>query len=112
MTTLARERQGGSLLPWIAIIALGFAVLAACIDDMPDGVGLFAMIGGGLLVGVSYAELISRLPNVTHRYGLSLALALVVVVVMVAVLVVNANGLPTPQQDPDAMLTPNISSSV
>ena len=50
-----------------------------------------------VVVGVSYAELISRLPNLTHRYWLNIALALVVLVVMVAVLVLTANALPAPR---------------
>jgi len=114
MATQVRQREdapfGGNLLLWIALIVLGLALLAVGVDAEPDMVGFLVMIAGGLVLGVSYAELISRLPMATHRYGLSIVLAVVALAIVVGILMLNANALPVPAQNPDALLMPNVAA--
>ena len=114
MTTLAhdreRARRRGALLFWIALIVLGLVLLAVGVDAAPSWSGLLPMIGGGLILGASYAEVIWRLPTMTHRYWLSITLAALALAIVVGVLVLNANALTVPPADPDALLTPAGSS--
>jgi len=81
-------------------------LLAVGIDDAPNWSGLLPMIGGGLMLGVSYAEVISRLPTMVHRYRVSVALAVIALTIVVGILVFNANALTVAPADPDALLTP------
>ena len=80
------------------------------LDGAPDMAGFMIMSAGGLILGVSYAEIISRLPIATHRYGLSVVLAVVVLAIVVAVLNLNANTLPVLPANPDALLMPNLTA--
>jgi len=102
--------SGGSLPLWIALIVLGLGLLAVGLDGAPDMAGFGIMIVGGLILGVSYAEIISRLPLATHRYRLSIVLAVAVLAIVVGVLMLNASTLPVLPANPDALLMPNLTA--
>jgi len=101
---------GGSLPLWIGLLVLGLGLLAVGLDGAPDVAGFLIMIVGGLILGVSYAEIVSRLPLTTHRYGLSVLLAVAVLAIVFVVLTLNANTLPVLPANPDALLTPNLTA--
>ena len=113
-TSQVRQREdapfGGSLPLWIALTILGLGLLAVGLDGAPDMAGFLVMIVGGLILGVSYAEIISRLPMATHRYRVSIVLAVVVMAIVVAVLMLNASTLPVLPANPDSLLLPNLTA--
>ena len=97
---------GGNLLVWLAGLALGLGLFLLGLGLAPQTGGFVLMAASGVLAGVSYAELMLRMPTMTHRFTLSLLLTLLVATVIVLGALAYANSLPTPPQNPDVMLQP------
>ena len=100
-------RLGGNLPLWIGVIIVGLGLLAIGVYNAPSLRGFMIMIGGGLVLGLGYAEVITRLPTLTHRWSMSAMLLLVTSAIVVGVIVLNASAAPVPPPNPDALLTPN-----
>lgn len=99
-------RLGGNLLFWIAATVVGLMLLAFGVYNAPTTLGFLVMIVGGLLLGFGYAEVISRLPTLTHRWWVSLFLLVVASALVLGIIAMNANAAPAPPPNPDALLTP------
>jgi hypothetical protein len=101
-------RLGGNLLLWIGGTIIGLVLLGFGIYNAPTTFGFLVMIAGGLLLGFGYAEVISRLPTLTHRWWVSLFLLLVASALVLGIIAMNANAAPVPPPNPDALLTPTV----
>jgi hypothetical protein len=97
---------GGNLFVWLGGLALGLGLFLVAVSMAPQTGGFVLMAVSGVLAGLSYTELMLRMPTVTHRFTLSLLLTLIVLAVIVAGALVFANSLPTPAQNPDVNLLP------
>jgi hypothetical protein len=99
-------RLGGNLPLWCSVVVAGFGLLVIGIRLAPSSGGFLTMIGGGLLFGLGYAEVITRLPTLTHRWSMSLVLALLIGLPLLLLLWWNASTLPVPPPDPTAIVVP------
>ena len=97
---------GGNVFLWLGGLVVGLGLFLAAVSMAPQTGGFVLMAASGVLAGLSYTELMLRMPTVTHRFTLSLLLTLVVLAVIVAGALVFANSLPTPPQNPDVNLLP------
>src|SRR5919199_3412874 len=98
---------GGNLFVWLGGLALGLGLFLVGLSLAPQMGGFLLMAASGVLAGLSYTEVMLRMPTVTHRFTLSLLLTLIVLAVIVAGALAFANSLPTPAQNPDVKLLPN-----
>jgi hypothetical protein len=97
---------GGNMFVWLAGLVLGLGLFLLGVSQAPQTGGFLLMIASGLLAGVSYAELMLRMPAVTHRFTLSVVLTLVVLAVVVVGALLFSQSLPTPTPNPDINLLP------
>ena len=97
---------GGTLLVWLAGLALGLGFFVVGLRLAPEIGGFLLMIASGLLAGVSYTEVMLRLPTMTHRFTLSLLLTLLVAAVIVVGFMLYGQSLPTATAPGDVMLLP------
>jgi hypothetical protein len=97
---------GGNVFVWLAGLALGLGLFLAGVSMAPSTGGFLLMAASGVLAGLSYTEVMLRMPTMTHRFALSLLLTLVVLAVVVTGALVFANSLPVPAQNPDVNLLP------
>jgi hypothetical protein len=97
---------GGNVFVWLGGLALGLGLFLVSVSMAPGTGGFLLMAASGVLAGLSYAEVMLRMPTMTHRFTLSLLLTLVVLAVIVAGALAFANALPTPAQNPDVNLLP------
>jgi hypothetical protein len=97
---------GGNIFLWLGGLVVGLGLFLAGVSMAPQTGGLLLMAASGILAGLSYTELMLRMPTVTHRFTLSLLLTLLVLGVIVAGALLFANALPTPPQNPDVNLLP------
>ena len=97
---------GGNIFLWLGGLVVGLGLFLAGVSMAPQTGGFLLMAASGVLAGLSYTELMLRMPTVTHRFALSLLLTLIVLGVVVAGALVFANSLPTPPQNPDVKLLP------
>jgi hypothetical protein len=97
---------GGNVFLWLGGLVVGLGLFLASVSMAPQTGGFVLMAASGVIAGLSYTELMLRMPSVTHRFTLSLLLTLIVLGVIVAGAVVFANSLPTPPQNPDVNLLP------
>jgi hypothetical protein len=103
-------RLGGNVVVWLGAVVVGMALLGVGIYAAPDMAGFLAMVPGGVLAGLGYAELLSRMPTLTHRFWLSVVLGMVVLALIAGILAINASAAPGPTQNPDTLLMPYESS--
>ena len=89
---------------WVLAIGLGLFLIA--VNMAPQTTGFLVMAASGVLAGLSYTEVMLRMPSMTHRFTLSLLLTLVVLAVIIVGALAYANSLPTPPQNPDVNLLP------
>jgi len=111
--TTARAEQvevdrtlGGNLFLWLGGLVVGLGLFLAGVSMAPNTGGFLLMAASGILAGLSYTELMLRMPTVTHRFALSLLLTLIVAAVIVGGALAFANSLPVPTQNPDVNLLP------
>jgi hypothetical protein len=97
---------GGNLAVWLGGLVLGLALFLLGVSLAPSTGGFLLMAASGVLAGLSYTEVMLRMPTVTHRFALSLLLTLVVLAVVVSGALIFANSLATPPQNPDVNLLP------
>jgi hypothetical protein len=98
---------GGNLVVWLVGLAVGLGLFLVGLGLAPQLGGFLLMAVSGILAGVSYTELMLRMPTVTHRFTLSLLLTLVVLAIIVAGALGYAHTRPTPVQNPDVNLLPS-----
>jgi hypothetical protein len=99
-------RLGGNLPLWMGVLVVGLSLLAIGVYNAPATHGFLITIVGGLLLGVAYAEIITRLPTLTHRWLTSFVVLVIATAIIVGIIVMNASAAPVPPQNPDALLTP------
>ena len=97
---------GGNVFVWLVGLAVGLGLFLVGVNMAPHTAGFLVMAASGILAGLSYAEVMLRMPSVTHRFTLSLLLTVVVLAVVVGGALAYANSLPTPAQNPDVNLLP------
>jgi hypothetical protein len=97
---------GGNVFMWLAGLVVGLGLFLAGVSMAPSTGGFLLMAASGVLAGLSYTELMLRMPTVTHRFALSMLLTLVVLAVIAIGALVFANSLPVPPQNPDVNLLP------
>jgi hypothetical protein len=99
-------RLGGNVVVWVAVVLVGLGLFAAGLRLAPGTSGFLLMIAGGLVMGPGYAELLLRLPSMTHRFSVSLLLALVCSALLVGVPSRSAANEQPLTPNPDALLQP------
>ena len=87
-------------------MACDLGLFLAGVSMAPRTGGFLLMAASGVLAGLSYTELMLRMPTVTHRFTLSLLLTLIVLAVVVTGALLFAHSLPTPAHNPDMNLLP------
>src|SRR5919199_1556397 len=97
---------GGNLFVWLGGLVLGLGLFLLGVSMAPQTGGFLLMAASGVLAGLSYTEVMLRMPTMTHRFTLSLLLTLVVLAVVVSGALVYANSLPVRAQNPDVNLLP------
>lgn len=97
---------GGNVFLWLGGLVVGLGLFLAAVSMAPQTSGFLLMAASGVLAGLSYTELMLRMPTVTHRFTLSVLLTLIVLAVIVGGALVFANSLPVRPQNPDVNLLP------
>ena len=97
---------GGNLMAWLAGLVLGLGLFLLGLSQSPQIGGFLLMAASGILAGASYAQVMLRMPTVTHRFALSLLLTLVVAAVIIVGAMMYSASLPTPAHNPDVNLLP------
>jgi hypothetical protein len=97
---------GGNVFVWLAGLALGLGLFLVGVSMAPQTGGFLLMAASGVLAGLSYAEVMLRMPTMTHRFTVSLLLTVIVLAVIVAGALAFAHSLATPPQNPDVKLLP------
>ena len=97
---------GGNWVVWSAGLIVGLGLFLVGVGQSPQTGGFLLMIASGLLAGLSYTQVMLRLPVVTHRFTLSLLLTLLVTSVLLVGMLMYGMALPTPSPTTDVRLVP------
>jgi ABC-type branched-subunit amino acid transport system permease subunit len=100
---------GGDIVWWLLLLIVSVPLLLAGLAGVPDTGGFVLLALGGIGAGVSFAQIVMRLPYLTNRFVLSLVIAIAVVAVIGLVTLLFAASLPTPTAPLDVMYKPPVS---
>jgi hypothetical protein len=99
-------RLGGSLPFWIILGLVGIVLVDAGLMAAPAINGFLLLIAGGLLLGISYGQLLLRIPGLTRRPSIGVLIALLITVVVLGAVALGAARAPTPEPLPSVLVTP------
>ena len=99
-------RLGGSLPFWVVVGLIGMVLVGWGVIEAPATTGFLLLIAGGLLLGISYGQLLLRMPSLTGRASIGALFALFMTLLLVGVVAFAAARAPTPEPDPSALLAP------
>ena len=94
---------GGELVWWIVLLIISLPVLLYGLSQAPNTGGMLLICLGGILFGVSFAEVIVRLPYLTHRLIASFIILIVVAAICAGIAFLYGTTLQVPTPPPDVM---------
>jgi hypothetical protein len=100
---------GGDIVWWLLLLLVSVPIMLYGLAQAPQVLGFFVLSIGGILAGIAFAQIMLRLPYLTHRFLLSLLIVFVVAVVICGIALAYSSTLPVQQAPPDTMYKPAIS---
>jgi hypothetical protein len=94
---------GGELVWWIVLLIISLPVLLFGLSQAPGTGGMLLLCVGGILFGVSFAQVILRLPYLTHRLIGSFIILLVIAAIFMGIAFLYSTTLEVPTAPPDTM---------
>jgi|SRR5579884_3892221 len=92
---------GGDIVLWVLLFILSLPVLLFGISLSPDTLGFLIMIVGGLVAGISFTQIMMRMPFFTHRFIGSVIILIVVAAIFMGIGFVYSQTLPVPTAPQD-----------
>lgn len=100
---------GGDLVWWAVLLLVSLPVVMYGISQAPTTGGFLVMSLGGILGGVSFTQVVLRLPYLTHRLIGSFLILILVAAVFMGLAFLWSLTLPVPTASPDTLYKPPIS---
>jgi hypothetical protein len=100
---------GGDIVWWTLLLLVSVPVLLWGLSLIPQTGGMLLLGLGGILAGVAFAQVMLRMPYLTHGFVKSLLIVFVVAVVICGIALLFNLTLPVPDAPPDVMYKPPIS---
>jgi Na+/citrate or Na+/malate symporter len=94
---------GGELVWWIVLLIISLPVVLYGLSQAPNTGGMLLICLGGILFGVSFAQVILRLPYLTHRLVASFIILIVIAAIFMGIAFLYSNTLDVPTPPPDTM---------
>ncbi|MBV9547981.1 MAG: hypothetical protein JOY61_26705 [Chloroflexi bacterium] len=94
---------GGELVWWVVLLIISLPVLLYGLSQAPSTGGMLLLCVGGILFGVSFAQVILRLPYLPHRLIASFVILIVIAAIFMGIAFVYSNTLQVPESPPDTM---------
>jgi hypothetical protein len=104
------ERQfGGDIVWWVLLLIVSVPIMLWGLALTPQTQGFVLLSIGGIGAGVSFTQIVMRLPYLTNRFMGSVLIAIVAMTAIgLAALLFNMT-LPVPTAHPDVMYKPPVS---
>jgi hypothetical protein len=100
---------GGDIVWWVLLLVVSIPVMLFGLSEWPGIGGYLLLTIGGIAAGISFAQIILRLPYLTKRFALSVLIVLVLSAVIGLVGQVYSTSLPVTSPRADVMYKPPIS---
>lgn len=100
---------GGDIVWWLLLLVVSIPIILYGLSQAPQVLGFLILSIGGILAGIAFAQIMLRLPYLTHRLLLSFLIVFLVAVVIAGVALAYSGTLPVDQAPPDTLYKPAIS---
>ena len=100
---------GGDIVWWALLLLVSIPVLLLGLALSPDTSGFLVLCLGGILAGVGFAQVMLRMPYITHGFVRTLLIVLVGMLVITGIALLYNMTLNVPTAPPDVLYKPPIS---
>lgn len=102
---------GGDIVWWALLLVVSVPIILYGLTQAPTVFGFFVMSIGGVLAGIAFAQVMLRMPYLTHGFVRSLLIVVVGAVVVGGIALAYNSTLPVPTAPPDVLYKPAISGT-
>jgi hypothetical protein len=100
---------GGDIVWWALLLLVSIPILLWGLSLSPDTIGFLLLCLGGIMAGIGFAQIMLRMPYITHGFVRTLLIVAVGIIIIGGIALLYNMTLEVPTAPPDVLYKPPIS---